>query len=111
MKEPKKNKKHLVHPNIVGKREVQELYNTMKLCVMKPMPADEVDRLHKLYKTGPYNESYNPEALKRASQEVVDNHTHINCSRGKRQLGTGLGSGKRQIAEEYKKLILELENG
>lgn len=100
-----------MHPNIVGKREVKELYNIMKSCVEDPMPKTEVDRLHKLYKTGPYNESYNPEVLKWASQQVIDNHTHINCSRGKRQLGTGLGSGKRQIAEEYKKLISELENG
>ena len=100
-----------MHPNIVGKREVKELYNIMKSCVENPMPKAEVDRLHKLYKTGPYNESYNPEVLKLASQQVADNHTHINCSRGKRQLGTGLGSGKRQIESEYQKLISELENG
>ena len=100
-----------MHPNIVGKREVKELYNIMKSCVENPMPKAEVDRLHKLYETGPYSRSYRPELLKQALQQVADNHTHTNLTRNRRLVGTGLGSGKKQMEAEYQKLILELENG
>ena len=71
----------------------------------------EVDKLHRIYETGPYSRSYKPELLKWASQQVIDNHTHLNSTRTKRLVGTGLGTGKKQIESEYQKLISELENG
>ena len=49
--------------------------------------------------------------LQQALQQVADNHTHTNLTRNRRLVGTGLGSGKKQMEAEYQKLILELENG
>ena len=108
MKEPKK-KKSVVHPNVIGKREVKELYNIMKSCVENPMPKAEVELLHKIYRTGPYNDSYDPAKLKAALQSMEDNHSHQ--YRMTKKLGQGRGTGKKQLEAERQKLISELENG
>lgn len=74
------------------------------------MPANEVERLHKLYKTGPYSESYKPELLKWALQQCHDAHSIAHRLTTK-QPGSGLGTGKKQLEAERQKLIAELENG
>ena len=109
----KKTNKPLVHPNIIGPKETKQLHNLMDQIRNGDVKHDqaEVDRLHKLYETGPYSRSYRPELLKQALQQVADNHTHTNLTRNRRLVGTGLGSGKKQMEAEYQKLILELENG
>jgi hypothetical protein len=84
----------------------------MQECVSNPMPKDEVERLHKLYKTGPYNDSYDPVKLKAALQSMSDNHSHeYRITKSKKQPGQGTGSGKLQKEAERQKLIAELENG
>jgi hypothetical protein len=84
----------------------------MQECVKNPMPADEVELLHKIYRTGPYSESYKPEILKLAFQKCVDNHSHkTGKSKQTKKPGQGTGTGKLQLEEERKKLIAELENG
>ena len=111
MKEPKR-RKSAVHPNVIGKREMQWIKDTMIKCVENPMPKVEVDRLHKLYKTGPYSESYDPVKLKAALQSMEDNHSHqYRMAKQKKPFGSGTGTGKKQLEAERQKLILELENG
>ena len=95
---------------MVGKREVQELYSVMQECVSNPMPEDEVELLHKIYRTGPYSESYKPEILKWALQQCHEAHSIVHRV-SRKQAGHGLGTGKKQLEEERKKLIAELENG
>ena len=84
----------------------------MQECVSNPMPVDEVELLHKLYKTGPYSEAYKPELLKWALKKCADDHSQIGRTRAPRKLpGQGVGGGKLQLEEERKRLILEIENG
>lgn len=94
---------------MVGKREIEELYRIMQECVINPMPADELEMLHKIYKTGPYSESYKPELLKWAEKQCSDAHNFKD--RKPRTTEYVTGGGKLQREAERQKLILEIENG
>ena len=83
----------------------------MQECISNPTPADEVELLHKTYKTGPYSEAYKPEILKWALQTCTDIHSHIGQKKNKKPFGSGTGTGKLQLEAERQKLISELENG
>ena len=108
----KKINKPLVHPNIIGPKETKQLYNLMDQIRNGDVKHDqaEVDRLHKLYETGPYSRSYKPELLKWALQQCHETHSIVHRG-AKKKVGQGLGTGKKQMEAEYQKLILELENG
>ena len=114
MKEQRNKYKPLVHPNIIGPTEVKQLYTLMDQIRNDKIKHDqaEVDRLHKLYKTGPYNESYDPVKLKAALKSMEANHSHqYRITKPKKLPGQGIGGGKKQKEAERQKLILELENG
>ena len=50
--------------------------------------------------------------MKEIEKEVSDAHTHYGPKiMGKKPLGSGLGTGKRQQEIEYQKLLSEIENG
>ena len=107
-------KKPLVHPNVIGKREMQRFINTIKECVDNPMPKDERERLNKLWKLGPYREwKFDENAIKRIKEIDDEIHSKYVESYSARTLGfkgSG-GNGKKQLEAEYQKLILEIENG
>ena len=113
MKKLKESKKPLVHPNVVGKREIQQLYNAMKLIKTNPMPADERDRLNKLWKIGPYREwEINNKRIAEIEKEVHDRYSYLTGRRiTTKTLGSGTGTGKKQLEIEYQKLLSEIENG
>ena len=106
-------KKSLVHPNIVGKKEMQRFINTIKQCVENPMPKEERDRLDKLWKLGPYREwQIDENAIKRIKEIDDKIHSKYVESYSTRTLGfkgSG-GNGKKQLEAEREKLITELEN-
>lgn len=100
---------------MVGKREMQQLYDAMNQCIKKPIPAAERDRLNKLYKIGPYREwEIDENAVKRIAEiehEVRDRYTYLLGRRITKTAGNGMGSGKKQLEAERERLIYEIENG
>ena len=77
------------------------------------MPADERDRLHKLYKLGPYREwQVDVKRIAEIEKEVHDKYSYLSERRIMTKTpGQGTGTGKKQLEAEYQKLLLELENG
>ena len=111
----KQNKeKPLVHPNIVGKKEMQRFINTIEQCRINPMPKEEIDRLNKLWKLGPYRQwQIDENAIKRIKEIDDKIHSKYVESYSTRTLGfkgSG-GNGKKQLEAERQKLIQQLENG
>ena len=87
-------------------KEVNKLMESIKL---NPIPWSETLELHKQCKTGPYSESYKPELLKWALQQCHEIHSIVHRG-AKKKVGQGLGTGKKQRAEEEKLLLQQLEN-
>ena len=110
MKQPKKP---LVHPNILGKRELKELYDMMEDIKSNPMSDEEKEELSKLWKIGKYREwKFDAVRMKEIEKQVSDAHTHYGPKTiGKKPMGAGTGTGKRQLEIEREKLIHEIENG
>jgi len=113
MKKPKKSKKSLVHPNVVGKREIQHLFKVMEQCKTNPMPKDERERLSNLWKIGLYREwEINNKRIAEIEKEVHDKYSYLTGRRiTTKTPGQGTGTGKRQLEAEYQKLLSEIENG
>lgn len=99
---------------MVGKREIQELFNAMVECIKKPIPKEERDRLNKLYELGPYRQwQLDENAIKRIKEiddEIHSKYVEAYSSRTLGFKGTS-GGGKKQLEAEYQKLISEIENG
>lgn len=77
------------------------------------MPAEERDRLNKLYKLGPYREwQVDIKRIAEIEKEVHDKYSYLTGRRMKtKTLGSGTGTGKVQLEIERQKLIYEIENG
>ena len=77
------------------------------------MPAEERDRLNKLYKLGPYREwQVDAKRIAEIEKEVHDKYSYLTGRRLKTKIvGSGTGTGKLQLEAERQKLIYEIENG
>ena len=77
------------------------------------MSADERDRLNKLYKIGPYREwQIDIKRIAEIEKEVHDKYSYLSGRKIiTKPLGSGMGTGKRQIEIEREKLIYEIDNG
>lgn len=96
----------IIYRGTVLEREVRGAMDSIKV---NPIPWSKTLELHKQYKTGPYNESYNPELLKWAMQQCHEIHSIVHRG-AKKKIGQGLGTGKLQKAEAEKLLLQQLEN-
>jgi hypothetical protein len=85
----------------------------MEECKTNPMPTDERNRLHKLYKLGPYREwEIDIKRIAEIEKEVHDKYSYLTGRRlNTKTLGSGTGTGKVQLEAERQKLIYEIENG
>ena len=78
-----------------------------------PTPEAERERLSKLWKIGKYREwVIDLNRMKELEKQVSEIHTHHGPKTiGKKPMGAGTGTGKKQLEAERQKLIAELENG